>query len=369
MQLHRRDFLAASAALALSCHSTRSRTETLPKQLSVLILGGTGFLGPALVEVCRARGHTVTLFNRGKTRPELFPDLEKLQGDRDPNKGEGIKALSGRRFDAVFDDSGYYPRHVRASAELMAPNVGQYVYVSSISCYARTDIENADESAELARIPDPTVETMGAQYENYGALKALCEEAAQAALPGRATVIRPGYIVGPGDPTDRFTYWPVRIGRGGDVLAPGAASDPVQVIDVRDLAAFMLRCVEQRFIGRFNACGPAKKLEWGRVLTDCQALAKEPSSLHWVGLDELEQLGPLNLPIWAPYAGETKGFHMTSNRAAIAKGLEFRPIEDTLRDLTAWFYSLPEERQKQLRAGLSAEAERAALVKLGRVKS
>ena len=282
MQLHRRDFLAATAALALSCHAKGTRQEEAPRRLSVLILGGTGFLGPALVEVCRAQGHTVTLFNRGKTRPGLFPELEKLQGDRDPDKGEGIRALAGRKFDVVFDDCGYYPRHVRASAELMAPNIGHYIYVSSISCYARTDIENADESAELARIPDPTVETMGAQYENYGALKALCEEAAEAALPGRVTVIRPGFIVGPGDPTDRFTYWPVRVARGGDVLVPGTATDPIQVIDVRDLAEFMVRCAERR---RSDASMPAD-LRSGWNGADCwpTATRRRPSLPSCTGL-------------------------------------------------------------------------------------
>jgi 2'-hydroxyisoflavone reductase len=369
MQLHRRDFLAATAALALSCHAKGTRQEEAPRRLSVLILGGTGFLGPALVEVCRAQGHTVTLFNRGKTRPGLFPELEKLQGDRDPDKGEGIRALAGRKFDVVFDDCGYYPRHVRASAELMAPNIGHYIYVSSISCYARTDIENADESAELARIPDPTVETMGAQYENYGALKALCEEAAEAALPGRVTVIRPGFIVGPGDPTDRFTYWPVRVARGGDVLVPGTATDPIQVIDVRDLAEFMVRCAERKTLGRFNACGPAERLEWGRLLADCNAAAPKPAVLHWASMEELQAFGPLNLPIWVPYTGETKGFHTASNRAAIALGLDFRPIGDTVRDTLQWFTTLPAERQAQLRAGLSADKEREVLLALGRIKA
>lgn len=368
--MNRRDFLAASAALAISCHAqSKKQEDAQPRKLSILILGGTGFLGPALVEVARTRGHAITLFNRGKTRPGLFPDLEKLQGDRDPDKGEGIRALAGRKFDVVFDDCGYYPRHVRASAELMAPNIGQYMYVSSISCYARTDIENSDESAELARIPDPTVETMGAQYENYGALKALCEEAAQAAMPGRVTVIRPGFIVGPEDPTDRFTYWPVRIARGGDVLAPGSATDPIQVIDVRDLAAFMLRCAEQRTIGKFNACGPATRLEWGRVLAACQAASPNPSTLHWVSPEELGAFGPLNLPIWVPYMAETKGFHAASNRAAIAQGLKFRTIDETVRDTLAWFESLPAERRDKLRAGLSAEKEREVLLALSRIKA
>jgi 2'-hydroxyisoflavone reductase len=371
MQLDRREFLttslAGSAALALGCQSAAEKQPAPTKQLSILILGGTGFLGPALVEVCRAKGHKITLFNRGKTRPGLFPDLEKLTGDRDPNKGEGIRALEGRKFDAVFDDCGYYPRHVKASCELMANNVGQYVYVSSISCYARNDIENANEDSELATISDPTVETMGAQYENYGALKALCEQAAEAAMPGRVTVIRPGYIVGPEDPTDRFTYWPMRVDQGGDVLVPGNATDPIQVIDVRDLAAFMLKTVEDRSLGRFNACGPDKRMQWGQVLKACEAVATKPAKLHWVPVSELAGFPGLNLPIWAPYEGESKGFHTVSNARAMAKGLRFRSIEDTVRDTRAWFLTLPPERQSKLRAGLSAEKEREVLIALKRI--
>src|SRR6185436_15513984 len=166
-------------------------------------------------------------------------------GDRDPKKGEGLKALEGRKWDAVLDTSGYYPRHVKASAELLAPNIGHYVYVSSISCYAKTDVEGMDEDGALAKLDDPTVETMGKDYANYGGLKALCEQAAEAAMPGRTCVVRPGYIVGPTDPTDRFTYWPARFDKGGDVLVPGAPSDPIQVIDVRDLAEWMVLVGEQ----------------------------------------------------------------------------------------------------------------------------
>jgi len=214
-----------------------------PPKKRILILGGTGFLGPATVEAARSRGHVLTLFNRGKTRPGLFPDIETLHGDRDPNVGEGLKSLEGRKWDAVIDNSGYFPRQVGASARLLAPNVGHYIFISSISVYADNSVEGLDESAAVATIADPNVEKITEQ--TYGALKALCEKACEQALPGRTTVVRPGYIVGPDDASGRFTYWPIRFDRGGEVLAPGAPQDPVQFVDVRDLGGWLITLVER----------------------------------------------------------------------------------------------------------------------------
>ncbi|NUP95992.1 MAG: NAD-dependent epimerase/dehydratase family protein [Planctomycetaceae bacterium] len=371
MNFDRRRFLTYSSAAAallgansLACQSTSS-SSTPPKKLKILILGGTGFVGPALVEAATPRGHEITLFNRGKTNPGLFPELEKLQGDRDPLKGEGIKSLAGRQWDVVFDDCGYYPRHVKASAELLAPNVGHYVYVSSISCYARNDIEGMDETAECGTMPDPTLETMGKQYEYYGPLKALCEQAAEAAFPGRACIVRPGYIVGPGDPTDRFTYWPARADKGGEMAVPGAPSDPIQVIDVRDLAEWMVHVAEQKTTGRFNACGPlpspSKQLDWGEVIRASLACTGNKATPRWVPLEVLEAHQPAGFHIWAPFAGESKGFHRVSNVAAMKAGLKFRTIDQTTSDTLAWFKSLPPERQKRLFDGaarmLTAEKE------------
>ena len=224
MTVSRREFLqwsATAAALAATGLDLNAAPAAgTPKR--ILILGGTGFLGPATIEAALARGHRVTLFNRGKTRPDLFPGVARLQGDRDPKKGEGLQALATGTWDAVIDNSGYYPRIVGASATLLAPRVKQYVYISSISAYREPNPVNGTEEAPLATMPDPTLESMGKQFEYYGALKALCEQAAEKALPGRATVVRPGYIVGPDDPTGRFTYWPVRFSRGGEVAVPGA---------------------------------------------------------------------------------------------------------------------------------------------------
>jgi 2'-hydroxyisoflavone reductase len=325
----------------------------------ILILGGTNFLGPAIVEAARARGHEITLFNRGRTRPGLFPDIEKLRGDRDPKKDEGLKALEGRTWDAVIDDSGFYPRMVSASARQLAPNVKHYIYVSSISVYARNDEENADESAVVATIPDRTVETMGPNMENYGALKALCEKAAEEAMPGRTAAVRPGFIVGPDDPTGRFTYWPVRADRGGEILAPGDGRDPVQFIDVRDLGAWLVRTVEAGTTGVFNATGPAKRLTMGALLDACRAAGSAKGTLTWVTPGFLEKQ-KLDLPIWAPYEGETRGFHVRSNARALRAGLTFRPVAETVRDTLAWYKGRSPGDRTAL-AGPKPEQESAAL--------
>lgn len=369
MRTDRREFLqvslAAGALLAARAHAAEDRTPAA-KPLDVLVFGGTGLIGPPLVEALKARGHKVVLFNRGKTKADLFPELERITGDRDPSKGDGVKRLEGRKFDLVFDDTGYYPRHVKTSSEMLAKaGSGHIVYVSSISAYAKNDVIGADETAELGTMPDPTVETMGPQYEFYGPLKVLCEQAAAAAFSGRCTIVRPGYIVGPGDSTDRFTYWPLRFQRGGKILVPGDPTDPIQIIDVRDLADFMVKVGEARTTGAFNACGPKEKLAWGKVIEECQkASPAKDISVRWAKLAELEKLGPLNFPIWAPSEGESKGFHTWSNARAVAAGLTFRPLDATIRDTLAWFATLPEERRGKLRAGLTPEQETEALAKL-----
>lgn len=326
----------------------------------ILILGGTGFLGPATVEAARARGHRLTLFNRGRTRPGLFPDVEKLQGDRDPKKGEGLKALEGREWDAVIDNSAYYPRMVAASASLLSSRVKQYIIISSLSVYADNSKEGADESAPVATIPDPTVETMGKNFENYGALKALCEQAAEKAMPGRVTVVRPGYIVGPDDPSGRFTYWPVRIDRSGEVLAPGSPDDPIQFVDVRDLGAWLVKLAEEDTIGTFNALGPEKRLKWGSVLEACRKAASTPGKLVWVSAEFLAAQKAGELPIWSPYSGDTKGFHTWSNKRALRAGLRFRSHEATVRDTLAWYKSQPLDGRVKL-AGPTPEQEAAWL--------
>ena len=323
----RRGFVSTLAGAAL--------LKAAPPKKRILILGGTGFLGPATVEAAVARGHELTLFNRGKTRPGLFPKIETLLGDRDPDKGEGLNALRGRKWDAVIDNSGYFPRQVSASARLLAPNVKQYIFISSISVYADNATEGQDETGRLATTPDPAVEKVTDQ--TFGPLKALCEKASEEALPRRTTVVRPGYIVGPDDPSGRFTYWPVRIDRGGEVLAPGAPGDPIQFIDVRDLGAWLVTLIEQGAMGVFNATGPKDRLAWGDVLEACRKATSSASTLAWVPGEWIAKQGEEIFPIWAPFRGETRGFHLWKNARAVKAGLKFRPCGQTVADTLKWY--------------------------------
>jgi 2'-hydroxyisoflavone reductase len=324
------------------------------KPLRILILGGTGFLGPHLVAHATARGHTVTLFNRGKTHPGLFADLEKLHGDRDGK----LDALNGRKWDGVIDTSGYVPRVVKMSADLLAPNVRQYVFISSISVFPDDLEPGADENTRVQELTEPGSEDV---RRHYGALKALCEKTAEGAMPGRATNIRPGLIVGPGDPTDRYTYWPVRLDRGGEVLAPGSGEDPVQYIDARDLAAFIVHTIEGGVVGVFNATGPEQRLSMKAMLDSCRNAAATPAALTWVpekflGEHKVSPWG--DMPVWA---GTDAAFAQIDCRRAIAKGLHFRPAAQTARETLAWWKTLPVERRAKLRSGLAADREKEVL--------
>ncbi|MBJ6763024.1 SDR family oxidoreductase [Myxococcaceae bacterium JPH2] len=357
--------LAGSSLLALPGLALAGPNPTKKRPgKRILILGGTGFLGPAIVTAAQARGHTLTLFNRGKTRPELFPNVEKLHGDRDPNKDEGLKSLAGRSWDAVVDTSGYYPRLVRASAELLAPNVKRYVFISSTSAYANDKTPGEDESAPTATLADPTVETMGKEFEFYGGLKRACEEVVEKAFAARATIVRPGYIVGPEDRTDRFTYWPVRFARGGEMLAPGAPSDPFQVIDVRDLAEWLVHLIENDTSGAYNAVGPGMAWTMGGMIDTCRTVTGKDTKVTWVPADFLEKNGEKgdgSLPIWMTPSGATAGAHLRKSDKAVKAGLKFRPVTDTIRDTLAWFNAQPQERRDKFRAGLTPEREKELL--------
>ncbi|HET9624901.1 MAG TPA: SDR family oxidoreductase [Kofleriaceae bacterium] len=358
--IDRRSFLlgALAAGAAAACGEPRAKPADPPaapvRPKKILVLGGTGFLGPHIVTAALARGHTVTLFNRGKTRPGLFPEVEKLHGDRDGH----LEALAGRSWDAVVDPSGFVPRVVKASAELLAPNVKQYVFISTISVYAKEDVVNADESLPVATIADPTNEDTKA---NYGALKALCERAAEAAMPGRVTSIRPGLIVGPGDMTGRFTHWPTRLADGGEVLAPGDGSTPVQYIDGRDLGAWIVRVIEDGTVGTMNALGPARRTTMRDVLEACNRALGAKAQLTWVAADFLAAHGVegwSDLPMWIDNHGEFAGFGTLSNARAVRAGLTFRPIADTARDTLAWLATLPDdERAKARSSGISRDKE------------
>jgi len=357
MTMTRREFvnasLAAAAAAALPGAARAGEPRPPGQPLRILILGGTKFLGPALVAAARPRRHVLTLFNRGKTNPQLFPDLEKLHGDRDGK----LDALKGRKWDAVIDDSGYVPRIVRQSAELLAPSVGQYLFVSTISVY-RDDIPpGSDEGAGVQELADPASEDV---RKDYGALKAACERTVAAALPGRTTVVRPTLIVGPDDPTDRFTYWPVRLDRGGEVLAPGDGEDPTQIVDVRDLAAFMIGLVEARVMGTFHAAGPEKTTTMRAMLEACARGVGSKAKLTWVPAAFLEGRSVSawgDMPAWIP-RGPDAGAMQLSNARAVAKGLRFRPVADTARDTLAWWKAEPEERRRApMHAGLAPDRE------------
>lgn len=360
----RRDFIVAAAAsaglLALPALARRSAARKPGQPLQILVLGGTGFLGPHFVEFARTNGHKLTLFNRGKTNPtrfsgEEFKDIEQLHGDRKTD----MKALQGkRRWDAVLDTSAYIPADVTRSTRLLAKRVDQYLLVSTISVYAKMDSPGQDESAPLAALADPDVTQVTG--ETYGGLKALCEQAAEKEMPGRVTVVRPGLIVGPGDNTDRFTYWPARADRGGEILAPGSADDPTQFIDVRDLAGFLLRLLEQQAYGTFNADAPAGKLTMGELLAASQRAAGKPSTVTWVPAEFLEthQVSAWqDMPVWIPPQGEYAGFGRLDTRKAQAAGLTYRPLDTTVADTLAYWRALPAERRAKPRAGLSPERE------------
>jgi 2'-hydroxyisoflavone reductase len=336
------------------------RPEDFPEK-TLLVLGGTGFLGPHVVDAALAQGWKVTLFNRGKTNADLFPELEKLQGDRDGELG----ALEGRRFRAVIDTSGYVPRIVRMSAELLAPNVAHYLFVSSISAYADFAKLGITEDHPVAQLEDPKTEEVMAAY---GGLKAACEATVEEVLPGRAINVRAGYIVGPRDPTDRFTYWPARVDQGGEVLAPGTPEDPIQVIDVRDLAKWMVGALEESHMGVYNLCGPSVPI--GRMLESCQAHAAAKSSLVWVDKEFLTAQGVEGgqLPIWIP-PGEPgfEGFAQVSAQKAIATGLTTRPLDETVRATLEWWREQPPERREKPRAGIGLEREK-GLITLWRQK-
>ncbi len=366
MTLTRRTFLqttAAAAATALGSEALAAPApakvaKKQPKPLKILILGGTGFLGPATIEAALGRGHQVTMFNRGKTRPDLFPTVGRLQGDRDPKKGEGLKSLETGEWDVVIDNSAYYPRLVTASASLLAKRCKTYIIISSISAYKEPNPENGTETAPLAVLADPAVEEMGKEFQNYGGLKALCEQAAEKAMPGRVAVVRPGYIVGPDDASGRFAYWPVRMDRGGEIAVPGSPEDPVQIIDVRDLGAWLVRLAEDGATGAFNACGPERKLPWGRLVAACVKATPATSTLTWIPTDFLAKQEGIEFPIWAPYTGDTKGFHTWSNARAVAAGLRFRTVEETAKDTLAWYKTqLKVEKGRTRLAGPSPEAE------------
>ncbi|HVG32565.1 MAG TPA: SDR family oxidoreductase [Pyrinomonadaceae bacterium] len=309
--------------------------------MKILIIGGTVFLGRHLVEAAQARGHEVTLFNRGLNNPELFPDVEKLRGDREGD----LAALRGRRWDTVIDTCGFVPRVVRASAEMLKDAVERYIFISTLSVVADSSVPGNDETAPIATMKDPSDEER--TPENYGPLKALCEQAVLDVYKERALNIRPGLIVGPHDPTGRFTYWPVRVARGGEVLAPGRPQRQIQFIDARDLADWIIRIAEARASGTFNATGPAGTLMMEELLEECRRVTGSDARFTWVSekfLAEKEVGEWMELPLWISEEAspDARGFMALNCAKAVAHGLNFRPMAETIRDTLDWANSLTE---------------------------
>lgn len=328
--------------------------------MKILILGGTVFVGRAIVEACIGRGHEVTLFNRGQRNADLFPELEQLRGNRDGD----LEALRGRRWNAVIDPSGYLPRLVRASAELLAEAVDHYTFISSISVYAGFPTRGMDESAPLGTLDDPSAEEITG--ETYGPLKVLCEQAVAETFPGRSLIVRPGLIVGPHDPTNRFTYWVDRVARGGEVLVPDAPEQDVQVIDARDLAEWVVELVERRQTGIYNATGPAYHLTLQQVLETCKTTTSSDAQWVWVDPEFLAAQGVeqwTDLPLWIRDTQTMVGFSAMSIERALAAGLTLRPLATTIADTLAWSRALPADTER--RAGLAPERE-AELLRLWR---
>jgi 2'-hydroxyisoflavone reductase len=383
MATTRREFIVTTATAfgAATAMPEASFAYDLPAKtkaatsLRILILGGTGFLGPACTESALARGHKVTHFNSGRTeerrheagRPSAVPEgVETLYGNRDPNKTaadrknegktgapkdldspKGLSQLVGRKWDAVIDTSGYFPRMVKASAELLAPNVKQYVFISTISVYKDVSVPNFDETAAVATMADPTVEDMGKDYSNYGGGKALCEKAAEQAMPGRVTNLRPGFMVGPRDTSGRFIYWPVRASLGGVMAVPGAPADPIQIIDVRDVADWIVRCLEQSVVGVYNVTGPAKTLTMQAMVESVRTGTGSQVEFVWMNNDFLDSHGVQDgqFPLYAPPTGQSAGLHRCNISKALERGLAFRPLPETAGATLKWYQSLPSATQ------------------------
>jgi 2'-hydroxyisoflavone reductase len=363
MQFKRRDALKVFGGATLATLVDPAFAKAKPQR--VLILGGTGFIGPHFVNALKDGGHSLTLFNRGKRDPDADPGIEQLIGDRNGQ----IDALKGRDWDAVIDNSAYTPKQTRLTADLLKGHVRQYILISSVAAYANFAKDGIDESYELMKLDDPTIEEVNGQ--TYGGLKALCEKVAEEVYGKQATLIRPTYIAGPGDYTDRFTYWPVRVSKGGEMLVPGTPSDPFQIIDVRDLADFMRLVVEKHLTGAFNLCNPPRSVTMGSVLDTSKRVTGADTKFTWATPEFLEAQGligkdlfaPSGFPLWTPTNSAYWAMPLISPARAIKKGLKFRSLETTIRDTLGWQATRPAENQT-LGTGLKPEQEAAALAKL-----
>jgi 2'-hydroxyisoflavone reductase len=356
----RRDFLkagaAAGAAVGAAALGLASAAAAAPagRGLSLLVLGGTGFIGPHLVRHAVARGHQVTIFTRGRRDADLPTSVVRLVGDRDGR----LQALEGKRWDAVIDDSATNPDWVRQSTELLKGSVGRYLFTSSTGVYYPYLARGVDESVAVRLDADDPNDGSA----SFGTRKARCERVTRDAFGDRALVVRPTYIVGPGDTTDRFPYWPVRLARGGEVLAPGRRDDPVQLVDVRDLAEFMVRLVEDGRSGIYNAAGPRAPLTMPAFLTAARDALRADARLTWVDdHDFLAEHKIFSAVPWVMPRGNDAGHTSVRNDRAVAAGLTFRPLADTVRDTLAWWRTVPEARRASPKWAITPEQEATAL--------
>jgi 2'-hydroxyisoflavone reductase len=355
--INRRSLLQRTAALlALAALPGRAEVRPARRPLDLLFLGGTGFLGIHQVEYALARGHRVTLFNRGRSASQPFGGrVEVLLGDRDAKVGAGLGALAGkRRWDAVIDNSGYVPRHVGDSATLLRDRARRYVFVSTVAVYDPAGGPGYTEASPLHAAPTPATETVDGR--TYGPLKAECERAAAAVLGRRLTVVRPPFVFGPGDDTDRFTYWVERVARGGDVLGPSNPDLQLNWIDARDLCPWTVQLAEQNVGGIFNAAGPVEPTSWRQVLETLLPLAEQPARLRWANAEALAR-HKVSLPL---FSSNSRPRRYDSQRA-YAAGLQPRPLADTARATLAWWRAQTAERRARAEGWPTPEQEQAVL--------
>ncbi len=327
--------------------------------MKILVVGGTQFLGRHIVTAALAKGHELTLFHRGQTNPGLFAQAEEITGDR--NQAADLALLEGRHWDVVIDVCGYFPRQVRTLAHQLTGSVDRYVFISSISAYRDFKAPNQAEDSSLGELEDETTETM--TNETYGPLKAVCEREVESAMPGRVLIIRPGIICGPFDHSDRFTYWPHRVAQGGEMLAPGQPDHPLLYIDVRDLAEWTIRQVEARQTGIYNTYGPDYRLTMGQFLEECRRVTGSQTEFQWVDEAFLKEAGVLEgIPLWWP-ATEPNLAGLSSVRSdkAIAAGLTYRPLAETIQDTLTWEAARPADQTHWERIGLNLQKEQQIL--------
>ena len=374
MSLDRRNFLKSSALLGgalglggipslargLNAHVIDEDTRVpgrVPAPLRILILGGTGFIGPNQVQYALDRGHKVTLFNRGKTNSNLFPKVPRLIGDR--NLPDGHKALEKGEWDLVIDNPTSNPKWVRDAGKALKGRAGHYIFISTISVFS----DNSKPIDENGPLNEPSDIDAPFESSKYGSNKVRSEMEATAQFGNNVTIVRPGLIVGPGDLSDRFSYWPVRIEKGGEILAP-SPDDPVQYVDAKDLSEWIVRLGESKTYGTFNATGPQTPTNIGEMLYGIKSVMTTDAKFVWVPHEFLTANGVRGwseLPVWLPPVGRTAGFSRVDCSKAYAAGLTFRPLADTAKDTLTWYHARPAAEQARLRAGLAPEKEKTVI--------